>query len=57
MSAPFDPAQHRRHENRWFEDFRVGERFVLPSRTMTEAGRSTASGSAQRAGRGKRAAP
>ena len=37
MSAPFDPARHRRHENRWFEDFRVGERFVLPSRTMTDA--------------------
>ena len=24
-------------EQRWFEDFRLGERFVLPSRTMTEA--------------------
>ena len=24
-------------EQRWFEDFRMGERFVLPSRTMTEA--------------------
>jgi acyl dehydratase len=24
-------------EQRWFEDFRYGERFVLPSRTMTEA--------------------
>ena len=37
MSTPFDPARHRRHETRWFEDFRVGERFVLPSRTMTDA--------------------
>jgi acyl dehydratase len=37
MDATFDPAQHRRHENRWFDDFSVGERFVLPSRTMTEA--------------------
>lgn len=24
-------------EQRWFDDFRMGERFVLPSRTMTEA--------------------
>ena len=34
----FDPAQHRMvPEQRWFEDFWSGERFVLPSRTMTEA--------------------
>ena len=33
----FDPAHHRRHENRWFDDFSLGERFVLPSRTMTDA--------------------
>jgi acyl dehydratase len=34
----FDPAQHRMvAEQRWFEDFAVGERFVLPSRTMTSA--------------------
>jgi acyl dehydratase len=34
----FDPAEHRMvSEQRWFEDFIVGERFVLPSRTMTEA--------------------
>lgn len=24
-------------EQRWFEDFRIGERFRLPSRTMTDA--------------------
>lgn len=24
-------------EQRWFDDFHLGERFVLPSRTMTEA--------------------
>ena len=24
-------------DQRWFEDFRLGERFLLPSRTMTEA--------------------
>jgi len=34
----FDPAQHRMvPAQRWFEDFSLGERFVLPSRTMTEA--------------------
>ncbi len=37
MSDSFDPAKHRRHANRWFEDFSIGERFVLPSRTMTDA--------------------
>ena len=37
MTAIFDPAQHRRFETRWFEDFKVGERFILPSRTMTDA--------------------
>ncbi len=34
----FDPAAHRMvPDQRWFEDFSLGERFVLPSRTMTEA--------------------
>ena len=37
MTEPFDPEKHRRHATRWFEDFALGERFVLPSRTMTEA--------------------
>jgi acyl dehydratase len=37
VTTPFDPAQHRRFESRWFEDFKLGERFVLPSRTMTDA--------------------
>lgn len=32
----FDPARHRMvPAQRWFEDFALGERFVLPSRTMT----------------------
>ncbi|MBX9697977.1 MAG: MaoC family dehydratase [Acetobacteraceae bacterium] len=32
----FDPGSHRMvPEQRWFEDFALGERFVLPSRTMT----------------------
>jgi acyl dehydratase len=34
----FDPKNHRMvAEQRWFEDFILGERFVIPSRTMTEA--------------------
>ena len=34
----FDPTQHRMiPAQRWFEDFVVGERFVLPSRTQTPA--------------------
>jgi acyl dehydratase len=34
----FDPARHRMvPQQRWFEDFALGERFVLPSRTMTDA--------------------
>lgn len=33
----FDPAAHRMvPEQRFFEDFQMGERFVLPSRTMTD---------------------
>src|SRR3979490_677378 len=35
----FDPALHRMvSEQRWFEDFVLGERFVIPSRTQTSAG-------------------
>jgi acyl dehydratase len=38
MTDSFDPRAHRMLvEQRWFEDFRIGERFPLPSRTMTEA--------------------
>jgi acyl dehydratase len=34
----FDPARHRMvPEQRWFDDFHLGERFLLPSRTMTQA--------------------
>lgn len=34
----FDPKTHRMvPQQRWFEDFTLGERFVLPSRTMTDA--------------------
>ena len=36
--AEFDPAEHRMvPQQRWFEDFMLGERFVIPSRTMTSA--------------------
>ena len=44
MSVPRDPdsafaarAHKVTEESRFFEDFRLGERFTLPSRTMTEA--------------------
>lgn len=37
MNTAFDPDTHRRYATRWFDDFKVGERFVLPSRTMTDA--------------------
>ncbi len=35
--ADFDPAQHRFADTRYFEDFKVGETFHIPSRTMTDA--------------------
>ena len=37
IDAAFDPAQHLCARQRWFEDFRIGERYVLPSRTLTSA--------------------
>jgi acyl dehydratase len=37
MSQDFDPRTHRLAEERWFEDLRLGERFPIPGRTMTEA--------------------
>jgi acyl dehydratase len=33
----FDFSAHRMCEQRYFEDFRLNERFILPSRTMTDA--------------------
>ena len=37
-ASQFDPKSHKvTDESRFFEDFSVGERFVLPSRTMTES--------------------
>lgn len=35
--APFDPRSHQMLPQRYFEDFQVGERFVIPSRTMDSA--------------------
>jgi acyl dehydratase len=37
MTEGFDPRLHRYRESRYFEDLAVGERFYIPSRTMTEA--------------------
>src|SRR5438045_4656770 len=36
-SVGFDRRQHRFPESRFFEDLAVGERFYLPSRTVTDA--------------------
>lgn len=33
----FSPEAHRFAESRYFDDLRVGERFYIPSRTITEA--------------------
>jgi acyl dehydratase len=37
MSDVFDRRQHRYPASRYFEDLTVGERFYIPSRTVTEA--------------------
>jgi acyl dehydratase len=37
MSEPFDHRAHRVGDNRYFEDLTLGERFPIPSRTVTEA--------------------
>jgi acyl dehydratase len=37
MTEGFDRRRHRFAESRYFEDLAVGERFSIPSRTMTEA--------------------
>jgi acyl dehydratase len=34
---PSPAVAHQLADQRWFEDFRLGERFNLPSRTMTDA--------------------
>lgn len=35
--TPFDPRAHRLMPQRYLEDFQIGERFVIPSRTMDAA--------------------
>ncbi|HWB45612.1 MAG TPA: MaoC family dehydratase [Hyphomicrobiaceae bacterium] len=37
MGPSFDPTAHRLAGQRYFEDFRLGEAFLIPSRTVTEA--------------------
>ena len=37
MSEKFDPTAHRAGESKYFEDLRVGQKFYIPSRTITEA--------------------
>jgi acyl dehydratase len=37
MTEAFDPRQHRYPGTRYFEDLAIGERFCIPSRTMTDA--------------------
>jgi len=37
MTEGFDRRTHRFPESRYFEDLAVGERFYIPSRTVTEA--------------------
>ena len=37
LTTTFDPRNHRMCATRWLEDFAVGEKFILPSRTMTDA--------------------
>ena len=37
MPDDFDRRRHRFPENRYFEDLTIGERFYIPSRTVTEA--------------------
>jgi acyl dehydratase len=37
MTASFERRRHRPPESRYFEDLHVGERFYIPSRTVTEA--------------------
>ncbi|HMN71227.1 MAG TPA: MaoC family dehydratase [Rhodoblastus sp.] len=36
-AGEFDPQAHLCAEQRWFEDFRIGERYILPSRTVNSA--------------------
>ena len=35
--AKFDPEQHKLCESNYFEDLNIGQKFYIPSRTMTDA--------------------
>ena len=35
--ASFDPEQHKLCESNYFEDLNIGQKFYIPSRTMTDA--------------------
>ena len=37
MADKIDPLSYRFSDVRWFDDFEVGERFYIPSRTQTDA--------------------
>jgi acyl dehydratase len=37
IDLDFDPAQHALTESSYFEDMRIGQRFVIPSRTLADA--------------------
>ena len=37
MTEPFSPENHRLAPSRYFGDFKLGEAFYIPSRTVTEA--------------------
>ena len=37
MSEKFDPRMHRLNESKYFEDLVVGEKFYIPSRTISDA--------------------
>ena len=37
MSDATDPLAARMCETRWFDEYEIGERFYIPSRTMTDA--------------------
>ena len=37
MTETFNPDDHRLFEDHFYEDFKVGDSFPIPSRTMTEA--------------------
>jgi acyl dehydratase len=36
-ASEFSPENHKFGESRYFEDFSIGEKFYIPSRTVTEA--------------------